>query len=330
MNLNFPFQTPTILTTRQLGDGLFIVPGNVILGFDHTHKNIIGFSIQPYHGDSYAYLFFCSFNPSEMKISDPLYNYPLFSENGKISANPNNFEVSLIEFIDGNPLKYIVIGKDNNVDDTFLYITLILENGTLYNYSFPANDKDFFFDQNTSIINNCLSFAINCSSSIKIISLSPKNQYALSNYQFDVERCLSGLLKRNYKNLEYYSTSIIGKNEQECLFIVYIGFVFYHDTKNRWFTAFIIINIPAERKPYKIIHQESVSYNIRPPGNKLKETINQWKMEFTLIANPGKNEKIQFLTNVNVDGVDIHGTRLIKAPEMNLIIADERNGKIIF
>ena len=232
-----------------------------------------------------------------------------------------SFPSSLIEIRDS------AFDQSQIQNETFEFPSSLLKLG---HYSFPANDKDFFFDQNTSIINNCLSFAINCSSSIKIISLSPKNQYALSNYQFDVERCLSGLLKRNYKNLEYYSTSIIGKNEQECLFIVYIGFVFYHDTKNRWFTAFIIINIPAERKPYKIIHQESVSYNIRPPGNKLKETINQWKMEFTLIANPGKNEKIQFLTNVNVDGVDIHGTRLIKAPEMNLIIADERNGKIIF
>ncbi|OHT13986.1 hypothetical protein TRFO_15764 [Tritrichomonas foetus] len=348
INLDFPNQTPTILTTRNFGDGVFLVKGNILLGFDNPHRNLLSFNIQPIPHGSFCSLFIWPLNHSQFSISNPCKQFLLFSENGKISIHPNDFEISLFEFICVQ-VKYFVCGRSLSSPDDFIFLSFIFENEQTTHFSFPVNDPDFRFNPNTSILfessgildhinsdqinsqKQKIVFAINCVSTIKMISFDQNN--VLKTFQFDVEKSLSKSLQNNAKNLDFYETSIIGKNEKEFSFVVFLGFIFYHDTKNRWFVAFQIINVPANGKAYRLIHQEYNTYEIRPQGDSMKNTIQQWKNEFEMACLSDSSNftwKIRCLTNRNIPGVDADGIRLIKAPEMNLIIADENNGIIKF
>lgn len=333
INEGFPLRNPAIITTRQFSDGEFFAPGNIILGMDHSRNNFISFNIQPIYKGCFCSLFIWKFDYFHVSVSNPKKQFLLFSQTGKISSNPNNFEISLVEFSD-KPLKYLVIGRPILLDSNFIHISLIMEDEKINNFHFTINDSNFEFDPSTSILLDPLSIAINCISTVKFITIqqseSDESQTKLKTTQFDVENYLKSRLQCNIKNVDFYETSIIGKNEKESSFIIFIGFSFYNEVNSKWTAAFILMNIPVNGKQMRQLHQESVSFEKRPQGDILKETVLDWKKDFYLIASDNIDPSLIFLTNKNRSGIDLNGVRLIKIPEMNLIIADERNGVIKF
>lgn len=329
----FTLQNPAIITTRQFGDGVFNALGNIILGIDHSRNNFLSFNIQPIYKGCFCSLFIWDFDRLHISVNNPKKQILLFSPTGKISANPNKFEVTLIEISD-QPLKYFVYGRSPASDESFLYISLIMNDDQTHNFSFSANDSNFDFNPKTSILFNPISIAINCLSTVKIMTFLPSEKVnekpKLKTIQFDIENYLKTRLQCNIKNVEYYQTSIIDKDENESSFIIFIGFTFYNEKVGKWTAAFIIMNVPVNGKPVRQLHQESVSFEKRPHGDELKETVVKWEKDFLLICNKKIDSRLNVLTNKNKPGVDMNGIRLIKIPEINLIIADERNGIIKF
>ena len=326
----FSLRNPAIIPTQKFGDGEFYAYGNIVLGMDLSRNNFLSFNIQPIQKGCFCSLFIWEFDRFYLSLSNPKKQILLFTKNGLISANPNNFEVTLIE-VTNKLLKYFIIGRSISSDPTFLYISLILEDEKIYNFHFSSNDTNFEFDASTSILFNPLSISINCVSSIKIITIKEESsEIKIKTTQFDVENYLKMRLQCNIKNIEFYETSIIEKNTNESSFIIFIGFYFYNERNNKWTTAFILMNVPVNGATMRQIHQESICFEKRPQGDLMKEKIFEWKKQFQTNVHQKNEPKINLLTNKNLPGKDLDGVRLIKIPEMNLIIADERNGVIKF
>lgn len=328
---DFSLQNPAIIQTKHFSDGEFFSPGNIILGLNYSREKLLSFNIQPINNGSFCSLFEWNFHYK--RLSNPFRQFLLFSSSGKISSDAEKFELSLIE-ISEHTIKYVIFGKSIKTDQQFLYITVILSDQTSYNFSFTTNDDHYAFDMTTSLLLSHFSIAIDCVSSIKLITLNEielqYNQKRFKTTLFDIEQYLTSRLQSNMKNVEFYDTSIIGKDEKESSFFVFIGFAFYHEIKTRWVVAYILINLPSDGRQIKQLHQDSVSFERRPQGNIFNETIDNWKKTLLLSAKQKPDSRLLYLTNKNIAGIDTKGARLIKIPECNMIIVDERNGVITF
>ena len=139
----FTLKNPAIITTRCFSDGEFFAPGNILLGMDQSRNYFFSFNIQPIPGGSICSLFIWKFDRYKVNVTNPYKEILLFTSTGKITAKPNNFEVSLIE-ISNHRLKYFVIGRSISSDDTFLYLSLIMENDEVYNYHITTNEFPLF------------------------------------------------------------------------------------------------------------------------------------------------------------------------------------------
>lgn len=330
-NEGFSLRNPAIITTQKFSDGEFYAIGHILLGMDHSRDKFLSFNILPIYKGCFCSLFEWEFDRFHISVTNPCKEYHLFSQKGKIASNPNNFEIQLIEFSE-EPLKYLVIGRSIMTDASFIHVSLIMDDEKTHNFHFSVNDSNFEFNASNSILLNPLSIAINCLSTVKFITIvsNESSKVALKTTMFDVENYLKTRLQCNIKNIDFYETEIIGKNKIESAFIVFVGLTFYNEANGRWTAAAFLINIPVNGKTMRLLHQDTSTFEKRPQGEILKETVFEWKNEYLSAASEKIDPKLNYLTNKNRPGIDLKGVRLIKIPEMNLILADERNGIIKF
>lgn len=317
----FITEFPRIVQAGALADGSFRVKGNIILGFTKDSNSVVGFSVDERRNCILCSLFFWKFDNFKCDLTD-LRAIPVFATNGAIACSMNGLIVSYTDVsIDG--LKGIVTGQNPSEMDQFLYFSLIFDEENVHNISFSCNNRDYRWNPHKCLLLNPIAVVANCVSSIKVMAVTGTS---IKTSQWDVEGFLDRVLKPIAGSLEHYEVEIIDKSEERCSVIIDLGFIFYSQTKERWFSAVNIIEFPVNGQPVKQLHQESLSYEKRPQGNKIYEDLHYCMSMYSSLPK-STDPRIHFITN-EPQPSDPEGLRVIKAPEWNLIIADEKNGAL--
>ena len=172
---------------------------------------------------------------------------------------------------------------------------------------------------------NPVSIVVNCVSSVRMVTLIDGQ---IKFFQFDVARYLGRILQQSTKFLETYEVEIISKNEENATVVVEIGYVFYSEKRGVWYAAVDLVEVPVDGKPVKVLHQETKRYETRS-GDQLVHEMAEYMAVFRSLS-VQKDERMNYMITENQPENDIEGVRLIKAPDWNLVIADEKNGRFEF
>jgi hypothetical protein len=314
---DFSFQNPKFIRSSELGDGVFRIPGNVILGLTKNRDHLVSVGIGPADCGSFCSLVFWRFNLIAWNVDEISACYNLFSKNGMISTMPSGFIVRFFEIVHSN-LRFIVTGQNPNDSSNFVYFTLIFHDSESRHFSFPVNHPTFRWSTEKCLLKSTLSIVANCESSVKMMTVL---DHKIHFFQFNVEKFLANYLKESMRLLEFFNVQIVDKSEERCSIILAIGFIFYHDQIERWSMGTNLIEVPVDGKSVRHLYQNVHSYENRPLVTAMHEDLHESMRIFSQFWDCGADE---VLTNEG-DGY----YRGIAVPEWNLIIIDEMNGKIV-
>jgi hypothetical protein len=115
---------------------------------------------------------------------------------------------------------------------------------------------------------------------------------------------------------------VIEKSEDRISIVISVGFVFYNERKQKWCIGLNLIDLPVDGKAVRHLYQEVRDYDLRPQGNVIYNDLSELLEKFGRLEMCGDG---MVMTNES-DGE----FRVIAVPDLNLVLIDERNGRISF
>ena len=326
MEFGFPSSSPRVVPSQLLYDGAFRVNGNIVLGVT-SEQELVSLSVQELTGGCACAILFWQIDPHAASLTRVTASRPLFSRSGVIGTPGSGMVVSCTEVRDG-PVRFVVTGQNPNQDE-FMYFTVFFDlddnDKSVYNFSLSVNSRKYRWDPHTSLLLSPVSVVVNCVSSVRMVTVIDGQ---VKFFQFDVARYLGRILQQSTKFLETYEVDIIEKSEERAAVIVEIGYVFYSEKHGMWYAAVDLVEVPVDGKPVKVLHQETKKYESRLGDQVLSEMAQNMSLFGRLTSR--RDERLNYMINENLPEKDIDGIRLVRVPDFNLIIADEKNGKVEF
>lgn len=326
MHGSFLTTYPRIVPSQTLYDGAFRVNGNVILGFTND-LSLVSLGVHELRGGCCCFLNFWNVDPHQCDLKGVSASLPLFSRNGMIQMRGTGIVISATE-VKSDVLKFVVTGQ-NPEEGEFVYFSIFFDmegnEKSVYHFSLSTNNRKYRWNPNTSLLLNPVSVVVNCVSSVRMVTLVDGQ---IKFFQFDVARYLGRILQQSTKFLETYEVDIISKNEENATVVVEIGYVFYSEKRGVWYAAVDLVEVPVDGKPVKVLHQETKRYETRS-GDQLVHEMAEYMAVFRSLS-VQKDQRMNYMITENQPENDIEGVRLIKAPDWNLVIADEKNGRFEF
>ena len=258
--------------------------GIYILGFNLNGDSLLILKIQEISNNTYNFILkkylFDFFNFKFSIINEDFY---LFNSFGNINLNSLDFTINLTE-VENSFIKYIIYGyENNNLNNLYIYFTIVLKNKKNFHFSFPSNSNNFFWDSQKCLSIKPFCLLINTLSSIKIINFD--SNFNLEKKIFDIDNYLLHKLNNKSFQINYYETNILCFNNIKNCFIIFLGVIYFDSLDIKWKLLCHLISLDIFNYKKTLLHSLSKKFETRPSIEIMKKKINKLNNFFLHLSN---------------------------------------------